>query len=143
MSRFSNTTALLRFGHFRRVQFPNDGNSFYRAIAQDYYKNQDFHLLLRRSLVEDIQYDKDYISKFPILHNMSSILHEHKRKYHWHTDLEPVILHAMSQFLNLCLEIYSENDNKMISKTAYTPRTSSQTVRLFQTANQFELLIKS
>lgn len=141
MSRFSSVTALLGHHSFKQIPVIDDGNSFYRAIAIAYYKEQDFHLLLRRTVVEDIQYDAQYQLYFPSMFVMTKGLQSHKRKGHWSHSLERMIAFAVSRLLNVRLEIYSVQEDG-IQKHVFSTPYSGQTVRLLQRNDTFDLLIR-
>lgn len=141
--RFSNLTALLQYSHVKRIPISNDGNSFYRAIAQAHYKNQDFHLLLRRILVEDILHNTaDYKPYFPTFPTSDGELMTSRKKGTWNPSQRSLLSFGISRLLNIQLEIYSIQEDQTIAKHVFSGPTRSGTIRLLETENHYDLLLK-
>lgn len=142
MSRFTSLSSLLRHRNFKQIRFPEDGNSLYKAISQAYYKDQEFHLHLRRLVVDTIQQNTDYTSQLPLPSQMYPIVREHRQKNHWCSTIEPIMTSAVSQFLNIHLTIYFQNGDETIEKKVINTPYSGQSIWIFQRKTQFDLLLK-
>jgi hypothetical protein len=141
--RLSNLATLLQYSQLKRVPISDDGNSFYRAISQAYYKNQDFHLLLRKTLVEDILHSTaQYKPYFPTFPTSDNELLSSRQKGKWNPSQQRLLSFAVSQFLNVQLEIYSIQEDNSIHKQVFTGPTRSGTIRLLESKNHYDLLLK-
>lgn len=143
--RLSSLSALLQHSKLRQIPVSVDGNSFYKAISQAYYKSQDFHLLLRKTVVEDILHNtSNYTRYFPVFSTSDSELVVAREKDAWNPSLARLLAFAISENLNIRLEIYSIQEDDTIQKQVFLAKQSSQTIRLLKHKHKhcYELLSK-
>jgi hypothetical protein len=141
--RLSSLSTLLQHSRMKRISISADGNSFYRAISEAYYKDQSFHLLLRKTVVEDILYNiSHYQHYFPSFPTSESELIASRQKGVWNSSLERLLAFGVSQQLNIRLVIYTIQDDETLQKQVFSGKQPSQTIRLLENKQNYTLLLK-
>ncbi len=139
---FTSLLSLLRYRKLKVVPMMGDGNCFYRAVATHYYSDPNMHLLLRRTLMEHMAEDPaDYTPFFGSPQKFKNILHANKRAGVWNSDLADLVPVAISQLLNLRVEVFSVGDSGEIQKYSFGPERPNP-IRLLLNDNHYDLLIK-
>lgn len=143
MSRFSSLSVLLRSRKFHVLPVEGDGNCFYRAVAQAHYKDESFHLLLRRTLMEHMWVDKaDYEPYFESLKRFSAVLTANKRAGVWNSDMADLVPMAITKLLSVKVEVYSLEDNE-VAKYVFGEEFGGKAIRLLHKDNHYDLLVKN
>jgi hypothetical protein len=113
---FYSIPSWLALRNFCLYRLRDDGNSFYRAVSLGYYRDDEFHLALRRMLMEHIQEDPASYCAPPNKHlrdlrdprTLQGLAASHKHEYAWRNDpfTESVVPSGIADMLNIRLEIY-------------------------------------
>jgi hypothetical protein len=132
-------SSFLQYSKLKRIPVSLDGNSFYRAISQAYYKNQDFHLLLRKTIVEDILHNTSIYRQY--ISTSDTELLAARQKGVWNPLLEKLLAFAVSEHLKIHLVIYSIQKDESLLNHVYSPEKYSQKIQLLEHNQHYELLL--
>jgi hypothetical protein len=120
-----------------------DGNCFYRAVSRAYYNDEEFHGLLRRTLMEHIIEDTTpYAAFFENEKRLKNLAHANKRLNCWNSDLADIVPLGISNMLNTKIEIYKLNDDETVSKYVFGSEFGGPSIRLLHNKNHYNLLEK-
>ena len=140
-ARFASLPLLLRTRKLKLVPIKGDGNCFYRAVATGYYRDSEMHFILRRAIMDHIQSSiEDYAIFFDSVAKFTRVVTANKRKGVWNSDLCDIVPLAVSQLLNIRVEVFSVVDNEVIRYVFGEDKPS--TLRLLHQDNHYDLLKK-
>jgi OTU domain-containing protein 3 len=144
-SRFLSLSALLKSRKLRVVEITGDGNCFYRAVARAFHKDEDFHLLIRSTLMEHIVEDPTpYTAFFENEKRLRNLAHANKKPNTWNSDLADVVPFGISNLLNCRVEVYSVNGNDGgVSKFVFGEDKGSPIRLMHVNGNHYNLLEKN
>lgn len=140
-TRFVSLPVLLRTRKLKLEPIKGDGNCFYRAVATGYYRDPEMHFMLRRALMEHMSNSiENYAIFFDSVAKFSRIITANKRKGVWNSDLCDIVPLAVSELLNIRVEVFSVVDDKVIWYVFGEDKPS--TLRLLHQENHYDLLKK-
>jgi hypothetical protein len=143
-SRFLSLPSLLRSRKLRILPVASDGNCFYRAVSRAYYKDEEFHGLLRRTLMEHIiEETAHYTTLFDNEEKLKNLAHSNKRLNCWNSDLADIVSFGISNMLNIKIEVYRLNKDESVSKYVFGSDCGGPSICLLNVnRNHYNLLEK-
>jgi hypothetical protein len=144
-SRFLSLPALLKSRKFRILEMIGDGNCFYRAIARAYHNDEDFHLFIRQTLMNNILEDPaPYTAFFENEKKLRNLAAANKRPNVWNSDLADIVPFGIANLLQVRVEVYSVNgEDGGVSKFVFGEEFGGQPIRIVhRNGNHYDLLLK-
>jgi hypothetical protein len=116
-----------------------DGNCFYRAVSKVYYNDESFHLLLRRTMMDQLREDPEIYDA-----SLVSVANANKRDRSSLPELSSLLPTIAANMLQISIYVYTVNEQGDLVKNTYMPKNGypSQTIRLFQSCNTYDVLVK-
>ncbi len=145
-SRFLSVSALLKSRKLRVVEITGDGNCFYRAVARAYHNDEDFHLLVRQTLMNNILEDPaPYTAFFEDESRLRRLASANKKPNTWNSDLADIVPFGISNLLGVRVEVYSVNgEDGGVSKFVFGEDNGGSPIRLMHmNGNHYNLLEKN
>lgn len=109
-----------------------DGNCLFRAVSDQVYGNENFHMIIREKCMDYIQAEREFFEKF-IEGNFDKYIEMKRKSGVWGDDVE---LQAISEIYNRPIEIYS-GDTKPL-KTFHENEDSFKNADLSQTGKNLK-----
>jgi hypothetical protein len=127
--------------NFQLSQIPGDGNCFYKAVAEAYYKDQEFHKTLRHMtmnrLVDEREKYAVYLSDN--ITNMMRTIAANRRLGVWNTEISDLAVTIVPELLKVTLKIHDVNADTKIN--TITIGESETIIHLLRTnGNHYDLL---